>query len=432
MAKCKRVPLSSLVPGAILRTPITDPNNPRIKLLNAGIEITHDLLDALEARGVVTVVLSQRDLGILNAFKPQGRRTKAIPPHQYVTSDETNDYAEHHDKQILRQDTMHHQPMGDPFSTHVRKPDGCGYDVDVTRRWGVEQDEVIDRVNEFYDESEHGKNAGSIAPLKETCEQILAKLSEDQDALLCLACAPYESEYPSRHGIHVASVAVGVGAQMELDHQSLLDLAMGCLVHDIGMRLIGLGIFQTKAILSSRLLQILSNHPVRAIKAVGEMGDGISELAKTVAYQIHERCDGSGYPRGWTDSQIHPLAKIAAVADAFVGMLTRRPHRLAIQGYYVMEQLLSETSEGKFDPKVVRSLLNVTSLYPLGSFVELNNGGVGRVIRAGGGDFVSPTIEMWGGEAMLGDPAIVNLKHEPTIKIVGSIPALSVPSRKAA
>ena len=48
-----------------------------------------------------------------------------------------------------------------------------------------------------------------------------------------------------------------------------------------------------------------------------------------IVYQHPERLDGSGYPRGLTDSEILMEAKIIAVADVVESMASNRPYRAA-------------------------------------------------------------------------------------------------------
>lgn len=418
--QCKRVPLKTLKPGTVLAHPITDPVDPRVILLGKGLEITQSFLDRLEARGVDTVILAQRDIAILRAFTSHGRRIKVPPPHHYVTSKEQNDQTKKIDRELQSPDVLPFPTLSSDRPAHTDTFREEGYPEDLTRQWAVRSAEQVDQVSAFFEQTMH-RGASEVGPLHKACDDILERIEEDRDAFVCHACTPYESDYPSRHGFHFAGVAISIGVQLGLPHEELIELGIGCLIHDIGMESIGLTLFNNKSVLSPIQLQRLANHPVRAVAIAGRYGDRIGELSKVVAYQVHERNDGSGYPRGITAEQIHPLSKIAAVADALVGMLTRRKHRHAIQGYYVMAELLREMEEGKFDAKVMRALLNIASLYPLGSFVKLNNGCIGRVIRSGGDNFVRPTIELWHPDFLDNEPAIVNLKCESKLRITGSI-----------
>ena len=74
---------------------------------------------------------------------------------------------------------------------------------------------------------------------------------------------------------------------------------------------------------------------------------------------MDERCDGSGYPRGRKGKQIHPLAKIAAVADVFVAPISPWPHRPGFLLYKAMEHLIQGTKQGLYDTNAVRGLLPV-------------------------------------------------------------------------
>jgi HD-GYP domain-containing protein (c-di-GMP phosphodiesterase class II) len=49
-----------------------------------------------------------------------------------------------------------------------------------------------------------------------------------------------------------------------------------------------------------------------------------------MVYQHHERLDGSGYPTGAVGDDIHPWARICAVADVFDAMSSLRPYRRAV------------------------------------------------------------------------------------------------------
>lgn len=419
--KCKQVPLSTLKPGVVLKAPIVDPVDSRIKLLADGIAITDQFIERLSERGIDSIMLSQGDIAVLEAFTPQGRRIKVPPPPEYVTSRAKNDYTEAIDTHIVDQPSIDFKADGQPMADGIDVPADCDYADGLPVQWAQDSAERIEAVSECLEDS-LGGGQPDVGPLRKVIQELVRCLGEDRDALVCMACAPYESDYPSRHGVHLATVAMAIGTELDLDEASLVELGVGCLIHDVGMRAVGLGMFDTGRPLGPGQLKRLADHPVKAIEIAGECGDQLSELARYVVYQIHERGDGTGYPRGYTAGQIHPLAKIAGVADAFVGMLTPRKHRLAIQGYYAIVNLLDQMKSRKFDARVIRGLIKSSSLYPLGSMVSLSNDHVGRVIRSGGDEFVLPTIQMWSKDGLDKPPAIVNLKHEMAIQITGSIP----------
>jgi hypothetical protein len=113
-----------------------------------------------------------------------------------------------------------------------------------------------------------------------------------------------------------------------------------------------------------------------------------------VAYQVHERPDGSGYPRGREKKCIHLFARILHVADAYLAMTAQRPFRLPLMPYAAMECLLRQAEKNRVDPDVMRSLLRVLSLFPIGSYVRLSDGSLAEVIRANPHSFSRPLVAL--------------------------------------
>ncbi|TWT76281.1 Cyclic di-GMP phosphodiesterase response regulator RpfG [Planctomycetes bacterium CA13] len=417
MTKQRKLPIGSLVEGAKLTSDIPDPENTRVKLLTAGTTITKDFLENLYSRNINGLVVSEKDIAVMSAFKPQGRSVSVPPTHQYVSSHAINQETLMLDERIENTLTASLAPQGSPFDSNIRKITNRPYDKELTLAWAADSGESIDQIETIFSEAVTSQSS-SATSLHQACQAILTWMIEDIDAAVCMACSPFETQYPARHGFHFAQLAMAIGMQMKLDQATLIDLGIGCMIHDVGMKAVGVGMFGNDQMLSPGQLKLLADHPIRGAEVIAKFGEQISMDSKMVAYQVHERCDGSGYPRGRRGPEIHALAKIASVADAYIGMVTNRPHRVAILGYHAMVHILNEMKVGKFDPHVVRALLEITSLHPLGSFVELSNHCIGRTIRTSGAHYDKPIIEMWSGSSLASKPVIVNLQEDPSISIV--------------
>jgi hypothetical protein len=63
-------------------------------------------------------------------------------------------------------------------------------------------------------------------------------------------------------------------------------------------------------------------------------------------------------------------------------------------GHSAMECLARQASRQTVDPDVVRTLLHVVSLYPIGSYVSLNDGSVARVLRTNGNLYTTPIVQL--------------------------------------
>ncbi|MCH7688115.1 MAG: hypothetical protein IH899_15785 [Planctomycetes bacterium] len=107
-------------------------------------------------------------------------------------------------------------------------------------------------------------------------------------------------------------------------------MGTGCLVHDAGMLHIDPEVYQSQNALNASELSEVAQHPIIAADMLYKNMERVAMSVRMVIYQMHERCNGSGYPRGTTADRIHPSAKIGAVADAYVALVSERPHQRAI------------------------------------------------------------------------------------------------------
>lgn len=217
-----------------------------------------------------------------------------------------------------------------------------------------------------------------------------------KDASLALMLLELKSQAPDyiwQHGVNVALVAMRVAMHLGYDDDALLQLGIGSVFQDVGMLRVPADIWQAPRKLTDFERMELERHPIHTIDLMEKLED-ISTTAMVIAYQAHERMDGTGYPRQRGGMFIHPLARVVNAADTFVAITSDRPHRPAATPYHGMETLLHETRDGRLDADVVRAFLDCMSLFPIGSYVRLSNGMAARVIRANGSEHTRPIVLM--------------------------------------
>ena len=72
----------------------------------------------------------------------------------------------------------------------------------------------------------------------------------------------------------------------------------------------------------------------------------------------HERYDGKGYPQGMKGEEIPLGARIVAVADSFMAMVSKRHYRKQMTVKEAMEEIVKFQGT-QFDPAVVNAFLKV-------------------------------------------------------------------------
>jgi len=96
--------------------------------------------------------------------------------------------------------------------------------------------------------------------------------------------------------------------------------------------------------------------------------------------QQYERWDGKGYPEGLSGTNIDIGARLIAVVDGFITALGKKVQRKPILSYEAIKTLLSDSSL-KFDPNIVKIVVQCIGIYPIGSIVLLNDGAICKVVQ---------------------------------------------------
>ena len=141
----------------------------------------------------------------------------------------------------------------------------------------------------------------------------------------------------------------------------------------------------------------MTTHPLHTLDLLTSMKN-VSLPVRLAATQIHENPDGSGYPRGLKSEEIHPYAALLHVADAYITLTSNMCGRQAYLSYDAMVYLLNQVKAKRMDEKAVRALLQVITLFPIGSHVRLSDGTEAQVIRRNENSYTTPIVQRVGGD----------------------------------
>ncbi len=174
--------------------------------------------------------------------------------------------------------------------------------------------------------------------------------------LLAVTSYDYQT-YTHSVNVYVYCVALAQRAGVAETSDQLVVLGTGALLHDIGKSLIDRRIVTKRGPLNEEEWAIIKRHPGYGVEILHETG-GIPEDGYAVVSQHHERCDGSGYPEGLRAATIHPYAKVAAVADVFDAMTTRRVYRDAVGTFTALQIMKTDMSTG-LDQHIFREFVRL-------------------------------------------------------------------------
>ena len=160
--------------------------------------------------------------------------------------------------------------------------------------------------------------------------------------------------YTVGHQLRVREIAVRVAKNLGMSAADVEDVRIAALIHDVGKVVVPTEILSKPGPISKTEYELLKAHAEAGhrILDAAHMEEPIPELV----YQHHERCDGSGYPRGLTGDQMLMGAKVIAVADAVEAMTSHRPYRPALGLYAALAEI--ERGGGRlYDPDVARACI---------------------------------------------------------------------------
>lgn len=229
------------------------------------------------------------------------------------------------------------------------------------------------------------------------------------------------------HNVKVTFISLIVGKGMGYDLRMLLKLGLAGLLENVGMYKIPEDVLRKRGRLDDEEVEMIRDHPKRSYEILAQMGEKYQWLAE-VALQVHERSDGSGYPYGLKGGEIYELSFIIGLSDVYVAMITDRAYRDKFVQTDAIKYIVEE-GKGLFPAKIRKVFLNQISLFPVNTYVKLNNKSIGRVLRTDKGQPLRPTIELVYDSAgrRIGKRELIQLSENPLLYITESIHERDVP-----
>jgi putative two-component system response regulator len=164
------------------------------------------------------------------------------------------------------------------------------------------------------------------------------------------------SEYKDKDtGAHIKRISrysAAVARRMGLDESTNENILYAAPMHDLGKIGIPDRILLKPAKLDPVEWEIMKQHTVIGANILKGSDAEFIRLGETIAQSHHEKWDGSGYPNGLKGVEIPIAGRIAAIADVFDALISKRPYKEA----FSVEKSLAIIREGRgshFDPDVV-------------------------------------------------------------------------------
>jgi len=193
--------------------------------------------------------------------------------------------------------------------------------------------------------------------------------------------------YRYEHSIDAAVVSLLIAKKLNLSRDKMEMLAIGQMLHDIGMSFIDKKITNKPGKLTPEEFNIIKLHTVYGYELLKDAGKSGAVSCAHIPYQHHEWQNGGGYPRslkGTNKVEMSSIAyveedkmvmfsEIVAIADFYDGCISDRPYRKGLPPDLAYD-IIKSGAGMQFNKELVDCFLSVVPKYPVGYDVKIKGG----------------------------------------------------------
>lgn len=162
--------------------------------------------------------------------------------------------------------------------------------------------------------------------------------------------------FTNNHQRKVQELSCAIAKEMGLPEETITDIYLGSLIHDIGQIYIPANILGKPEKLTDLEYQVVKTHALLGYEVASEIEFRPAVLSMIL--QHHERLDGSGYPNGITGESITLESRILAVADVVEAMAAHRPYRPSLGIDSALDEIKKFAGK-KYDSEVVEACIKL-------------------------------------------------------------------------
>lgn len=234
-----------------------------------------------------------------------------------------------------------------------------------------------------------------LRKVKRIAQSLVDLLMEDDVLLFQLSTIRDYDDYTYVHSVNVAILSLCLGKRVGLSRRSLEMLGICGLLHDLGKVDVPQEILNKTEKLTEREFEEIRKHPLKSMLHVLNMPTDKDLKAKIIPpiFEHHLKYDLSGYPKVERGSPQTFFARILSMADVFDAMTSIRVYRNKAFSPDHALSLMLEGSGTEFDPVLLKVMVNLLGVYPVGTLLLLDTSEMGLVIESkGGADNARPQV----------------------------------------
>ncbi|MEF2964237.1 HD domain-containing phosphohydrolase [Paenibacillus sp. M1] len=227
--------------------------------------------------------------------------------------------------------------------------------------------------------------------VEEKLKPLFEIIDQKKDVVSLLIMFGEEDGNLYNHSLQVGLMAYYIASWLGYTREECLEISKAGCLHDIGKSRLKKELRNYTGPFNEAQWDEVKRHTRYGYEIIRDsMPDEVPAL---VALQHHEREDGTGYPQGLRADEIHPYAKIVAVANTYVELTTRDKGK-GKAGLLSMLREVYELGFGELNEKVVQALTRHLLPHFIGKQAQLSNGETATIVWNNPSDFFRPLVQV--------------------------------------
>jgi HD-GYP domain-containing protein (c-di-GMP phosphodiesterase class II) len=214
----------------------------------------------------------------------------------------------------------------------------------------------LDLLKEIFTDVKRQKNLRVVG-----IQEIVAALVDSvrQEAIPLNALIPIRNldEYTFSHSLNVCILNLAQAMAMGIEGQSLHDIGIAALLHDIGKLFIPEEVLNKPGKLNEEEWTLIRQHPLKGAQYLMAVS-GTPRLAVVTAFEHHMKFNHTGYPTISADWKQNLCSQMTTVSDFFDALHTHRSYRSSLDIGRI-RALMQERSGQEFNPLLMENFFKI-------------------------------------------------------------------------
>ncbi len=209
-------------------------------------------------------------------------------------------------------------------------------------------------------------------------KDIIKEVKSEPQYILRLASFPtFKYDYIVTHSTKTTILSLAMGDKLKLPQHKLVELGISCLFHEIGLLKLPERLYNGTGAINVDEKKALSTHTILSFRILKSLN--VSRDVLLGVLEHHERENGTGYPQQLPGHKSTLFGKIISIACSFDAQISDRPFRHGKDSHSSLLNMMQQIGSG-YDDKLIKTLISILTIYPLGCYVQMDNGSIARSI----------------------------------------------------